>query len=266
MKLIAKVFIKGQIETLTGLHIGGSKTTLDIGGIDNSVIKDSKGIPYIPGSSLKGKIRCLLERENGIEVKKEQDYKGKDIYVYYSKINNNNVKLMDKGIFDKGVIAKIFGVGADKNNGLGPVRFYARDAYLNQKTAESMQNKKEGFEELEMDYTESKWENIIDRFTSKADHPRQTERVPAGAEFDFEFVYNIFETNDIDDFKHILKGMRLLEDDYIGGSGSRGYGQIKFNYEISYKTIIQYEGDNKSIKLKYEDESKIIDELKKIIK
>lgn len=236
MKLMGKIFIKGQIEAKTGLHIGGSKTTLDIGGIDNPVIKDALGRPYIPGSSIKGKIRCLLERESGkMELHKS------------------------------GAIARIFGIGASDKNTEGPTRFYARDAYLNPEIDQAMKNKTGLFKELELDYTEGKWENTIDRQTSKATNPRQTERVPAGAKFDFELVYNVFEEADLDLFiKDVLKGIRLLEDDYIGGSGSRGYGQIEFNQiSVKVKNIKHYETDNQGAVIEKDHHSLKLEDLKK---
>ncbi len=219
MKLSAKIFIEGKIEVLTGLTIGGSSTALDIGGIDNPVIKKSNGEPYIPGSSLKGKIRCLLERAEG-----------------HDKITKT------------GIIAEIFGSSASESSDLGCTRVYFRDTLLDKAIASKMKNKQEDFSELEMNYTESKTENVIDRLTSATVKGglRSMERVPAGAKFDFEIVYNVFGKQDIDNLRLLLKGMRLLEDDYLGGSGSRGYGKIKF-YELKMgiKTIKNYETDNK---------------------
>jgi CRISPR-associated protein Csm3 len=50
------VIISGKIICNTGLHIGGSKEELEIGGTDAPVIIDPETrIPVIPGSSLKGK-------------------------------------------------------------------------------------------------------------------------------------------------------------------------------------------------------------------
>jgi len=61
LQLKGKILITGTIVVRTGLAIGGSKTAMNIGGIDSPVIRDAKGVPYIPGSSLKGKMRSLLE-------------------------------------------------------------------------------------------------------------------------------------------------------------------------------------------------------------
>lgn len=218
MKLIGKIFIDGKIKTITGLSIGGSNTDTVIGGIDNSVIKTSEGVPFIPGSSLKGKIRSLYElREKGYQC--------------------------ECGECD---ICAIFGVSANKRKkDLGPTRLIVRDAHLNKETKAKMENKEGIYKDLELIYTEGKWENVIDRKTSAASNPRQTERVPAGAKFDFNIVFNVFEQEDIDRFYKLLSAMVMLEDDYIGGNGSRGYGRIKFiDFDVKVKSIADYKGDN----------------------
>jgi CRISPR-associated protein Csm3 len=220
MRLIGKLFINGRIKALTGLHIGGSKTDAAIGDIDNCVVKTSEGVPYIPGSSLKGKIRSLLEKKEG-----------------------RNLCICGK----KGCkICVIFGTGADKRSEeAGPTRLMVRDCHLTEETKRKMENKKGEFRELDLIYTESKWENLIDRLTSRADHPRQTERVPQGAEFDFQMVFNFMEEQDVERFYYLMLGLSLLEDDYLGGNGSRGYGRIEFkDLQIAVKTIADYEGTN----------------------
>ncbi|MEM4347162.1 MAG: type III-A CRISPR-associated RAMP protein Csm3 [Candidatus Altiarchaeota archaeon] len=206
MELMGKFFIHGDIKTITGLHIGGQKETLDIGGVDNPIIRDGKGRIYIPGSSLKGKIRCLLERKYSTKkTKKEGDPCG----------------------CGECPICKIFGPHSDDVK--EPSRIIIRDSYLldDAKT------------------TEIKSENIIDRISGKALHPRDTERVPTDSRFKFEVIFNIYDENaDIELIKKFIEGMELLEDDYLGGSGSRGYGKIKFeDISLSYKKKEYYEGD-----------------------
>jgi CRISPR-associated protein Csm3 len=207
--LIEKVFISGNIVAVTGLHIGGSKTALDIGGVDLNVIKTAKGVPYIPGSSIKGKLRTILAREAG--------------------------SANEQG--DPDIVKEIFGLPSDGPDGF-PARLIVRDAFL---VEDHFNNT---FSELDFDYSEVKWENTIDRVTGTA-NPRQIERVPAGAVFSFTFIYNVF-----DDKKkkvhldEIIKAMKILEDDYLGGQGSRGYGQIKFSkVVIEVKTIAEYKND-----------------------
>lgn len=205
-KLSKKIRINTTIELLSGLHVGGSKESVQIGGIDNPVIrtafKDNQ--PYIPGSSLKGKMRCLLEQINGIsEVGGGRD-----------------VKFENKTDECKSII-NLFGFADDKK----PSKLIVRDAMLTSDSAERLRN----CENLDMPYTEGKWENVIDRVKGTAEHPRQTERIPAGVSFDVEFVVNVWDDDDENALVDLLKkGINALENDYLGGSGSRGYGQIKF--------------------------------------
>ncbi len=218
MKLIGKIFITGKIKLETGLHIGGSKTALDIGGIDLNVIKTSEGVPFIPGSSLKGKMRTLLA------------------------IENNSYDVKD----DPEFIKEIFGEAPSQNSEGKITRLLVRDAFMDDDIRKKIENREGEFSELEMEYTETKWENTIDRKSGTAQHPRQLERVPAGAIFNFEFVYNEFDDNKTNShLQQIIKAMRLLEDDYIGGSGSRGYGKIKFqDVKFFKKDIKNYENQN----------------------
>lgn len=199
-KLIKKIKFQTSITLVTGLHIGGSSENVEIGGIDNPVIKlaTKDNEPYIPGSSLKGKMRCLLEQAAGS-----------------SKVGGNKE------------VNNLFGITENKelNTTNQPSKLIVRDAMLSEESKTILL----GSNNLDMPYTENKWENVIDRTKGVAEHPRQSERVPAGAVFNAEFVLNVW---DDDDEKKLIelfeKGIRLLENDYLGGSGSRGYGQIKF--------------------------------------
>lgn len=220
MKLMGKLFINGRIKALTGLHIGGSKTDAAIGDIDNCVIKTSEGVPFIPGSSLKGKLRSLLEKKEGS-------------------------KLCNCGEEDCNICV-IFGSGADRRSEkAGSTRLVVRDCHLTEETKRKMENKEGEYKELELIYTESKWENVINRITSASQDLRQMERVPQGAEFDFQMVFNLMKNQDVERFDYLMLGLSLLEDDYLGGSGSRGYGRIEFkDLQIAVKTISDYEGNN----------------------
>lgn len=197
-QLVKKIKINTTITLLTGMHIGGSKENVEIGGIDNPVIKlASKGDqPYIPGSSLKGKMRCLLEQVAGA-VKVGDD----------TEVNN------------------MFGTIKGTTQ---PSKIIVRDAYLTKKSLELFKNSPS----LDMPYTENKFENCIDRVEGATVRGgvRQTERVPAGAEFAVEFILNVWD--DDADGSNLLQmlehGIALIESDYLGGSGSRGYGQVKF--------------------------------------
>lgn len=197
--LIKKIIVTSRLELITGLHIGGSKDNVEIGGIDipviRTAIKDNQ--PYIPGSSLKGKIRSLLEQIAGA-----------------SEVGRNNE------------INDVFGFAKDTKDNK-PSKLIFRDAYLNETSVKLLKES----ENLDMPYTEGKWENVINRVKGTAEHPRQTERIPAGVSFDVEIIINVWD-NDEDgekSFKLLEKGINALENDYLGGSGSRGYGQVKFS-------------------------------------
>ena len=201
-KLYAKIMFKGSLDILTGLHIGGSDDFAAIGAIDNSVIKDSiTNLPIIPGSSLKGKLRYLLSR-----IKSEN-------YVL-NKIDDEDI-----------TIKRLFGSG-NSNNQIVSSRLQFFDLKLNEENAEMLKNA-----DTDLYVTEAKFENTIDRITAVA-NPRQIERVPAGAKFDFKLIYNV---ESIDEFKEDMKNLKdsfdILEMDYLGGNGTRGYGRVKINIE-----------------------------------
>jgi CRISPR-associated protein Csm3 len=202
--------ITGTVELLSGLHIGGGDDTMKIGGIDNGVIKDANtDKPYIPGSSLKGKMRSLLEWHIGV--------------VGIGDGMPFNSKLMDNPIFndsnikkDAEVLLKLFG---DKEGAFGITRINVGDCRLSTVSEE-------------MVLSEAKYENVINRQKGTAEHPRQTERVPAGVKFDFDIRIKVIEEegdNEAEFMKMIQKGFELIESDYLGGSGSRGYGRVKFH-------------------------------------
>lgn len=203
-QLVKKITLRTTVNLLSGLHIGGSGDSVDIGGMDNPVIRcaTKDWQPYIPGSSLKGKMRCLLEQISGS-----------------SKVGGNDE------------INNLFGFSGDNK----PSKIIVRDAYL---TEDSAQLLKQNSDNLDVPYTEGKWENVIDRIKGVAENPRQTERVPAGVSFDVEFIINVWDNDDEDKLIRLLKeGIRALENDYLGGSGSRGYGQVKFG-ELKREDIV----------------------------
>lgn len=204
--------ISGTITLETGLHIGGSKSSLDIGGLDSPVIKTPQGIPYIPGSSLKGKIRSLLGiTEGSVDVEHDSTLL-KKMFGF-------------PGIQDEKDKKKI--VGAEIS------RLIFRDALLDTEKFKTEFTDKDAV--LDTQYTEAKYENTIDRKsgTTKKGGLRQIERVPAGAIFNFEIVVSIFDGDANDKIiEKLEKGIKLLENNYLGGSGSRGYGKVKIEYKI----------------------------------
>lgn len=198
IKLNKKIIYTGTIKLLTGLHIGGTNAALNIGGPDKFVVRNPiNNIPYIPGSSLKGKLRALIEIANG------ETNEGKP-----TNDPNSNA-------------GALFGTAGDSENSHSS-RLIVRDAELDIDACD--------FSKTDLPYTESKTEVAIDRVTSKA-NPRTFERVPAGAIFKFSMVLNVFEGEDEQKFKKTIeKAIALLHDDYLGGHGSRGYGQIEIKY------------------------------------
>ena len=211
MKLTNIVEIKAKLVLQTGLHIGAGDSEMHIGGIDNSVIKHPiTQSPYIPGSSLKGKIRTLLEWRSG--AVQSAPLSLKDISKNPEDVKN---------------ILRLFGISGDTKNSeqevaeIGVSRLAFWDCALN----EAWEN---AIREDNQLLTEAKNENTIDRITSTAGNPRQTERVPAGAEFDFKLTLRQFEGDKPELLDLVLKGLKLLELDSLGGSGSRGYGKVKF--------------------------------------
>ena len=194
MKLVKKIRLTYTLQLLTGLYIGSNSDSIQIGGLDRSVIrtfKDGQLQPYIPGSSLKGKIRCLLEQVSGCVL-----------------CENDEVNELMGSL-----------------SATAPSRLIVRDAYL---TPDSLA----ALKKVNSMLTEAKTENCIDRTKGIASNPRTTERVPSGAEFLVEMIINVWENDNEKKLVALLeKGIRLLENDYIGGSGSRGYGQVKFEKE-----------------------------------
>ncbi|MBS1736761.1 MAG: type III-A CRISPR-associated RAMP protein Csm3 [Bacteroidetes bacterium] len=202
-----KIKISTTLTLLSGLHIGENRDRADIGGIDNPVIrrKDKDQQPYIPGSSLKGKMRSLLEQIGGIaEIG-----------------GGKGTKFSDKSRTCQNINIA-FGFADDDL----PSRLIFRDSYMTQKSVEELK----ASEYTDMPFTESKSENTINRVTGKADNPRTQERIPAGTQFTIEVVVNDFNDEKTDAVKSLLiKGIEALNNDYLGGSGTRGYGHVKID-------------------------------------
>ena len=221
MKLERSIAITGKIYCVTGLCIGGTSNALEIGGVSQEVIKNPiTKEPYIPGSSLKGKMRSELEKRYGSW-----------------KWNK------EKGDFDAEhrepcgcgqkdcLVCCVFGAHKKQNAKSAPTRIIVRDAMLSQESKEMI----EALPLANRSYVERKVENIIKRDIGTADSPRTIERVPAGMSFDFEIILRIFEGDDekkLTDF--VEEGLHAVESSYLGGSGSRGSGQVSFDYEIKY--------------------------------
>ena len=199
VQLKGKLLIGAVLTVKTGLHIGDSSDFAPIGAVDSPFIRDPlTKAPIIPGSSLKGKMRTLLARVR------------------------DGMAALPSPEEDEAVVARLFGISSKTET--KPARLQFRDAFVK---AES-RNK---FKNLDTDtyLGEIKAENTINRGTGVG-NPRMIERVPAGMEFDFQLVYNIEDENQMkEDMEVLCRGFRLLQLDYLGGHGSRGYGRIAFS-------------------------------------
>lgn len=224
VKLLGRVFLSADIRAVTGLHIGGSSAAISIGGADNPVIRDSlTRQPYIPGSSLKGKMRSLTEKGLGLQ---QRPLVGDRVKIHWCDSQEEYATCP---------VCHLYGLASEKGFAT-PTRLLFRDVALTEASAKELLQGK-----TDLPYTEVKYEASIDRVTSAA-NPRPLERVPAGAVFGpAEIVFSIYEQADFDRFTTVIEGMHMLEDDYLGGSGSRGSGKVKFeNIEISCKPAPSY--------------------------
>lgn len=220
----AHVMITAQIICLSGLHIGGTEERYQIGMLDNPVVRDKlTGYPYIPGSSMKGKLRSLLEWTLG---KIEADGAAHGRLCHDPRC----------------VICRIFGASADHKGRTeqspGPTRLIVRDAFPSEATLEQ-------FLISGTFVTEAKTENRLNRITAEAD-PRQVERVPKGAQFDLDLVYGIYDMQDqgladVDNVRYVYMALDLLEASVLGGGGSRGSGKIAIEQvSATIKTVDDY--------------------------
>ena len=208
--------IEATLELVTGLRIGAGDSEMHIGGVDNTVIKHPHTqAPYIPGSSLKGKMRSLLEWRSGAVKEGPLDKKA---------LNDAAEKLKP----EVKRILQLFGIGGgdlkddqDLARELGPTRVSFWDCNLNADWEKQIRDDN-------LSLTEVKSENSINRISGVALNPRQTERVPAGALFDFRLSIKQLAGDGEELLDTVLQGLKLLELDSVGGSGSRGYGKVKF--------------------------------------
>jgi CRISPR-associated protein Csm3 len=272
--LLGKISIKSTLLVETGLHIGGGGETLDIGGVDKPVIRDPlSNQPYLPGSSLKGKMRSILERLHNKPLNRSgagvSRYESDDLLNGYTEVST------DQFIAYEGArtcqISRVFGsTGGShcwvaKESALKeelpfntepkktklinnqehvqikgrnfPARLIVRDCHLEPASAAQLKKIDTG-----LYMTEWKFENSIDRITAAA-NPRQFERVPMGARFGFELVYTIEDQAQASvDLQNLAIALAILEDDALGGHGSRGYGKISFtNFRINYRNLNYYQ-------------------------
>ncbi|MDZ7950632.1 type III-A CRISPR-associated RAMP protein Csm3 [Nostoc sp. DedQUE09] len=298
-ELVGKVTINSILNVETGIHIGGGGERLDIGGLDKPVIRNPvTRHPYLPGSSVKGKLRAILERLWKLPLNRHGGsgtyrYESDDLVDGYTEIKIDNTPIVIK--FDGSrdcKLSRLFGstgtnfwvnsdvanqeklervpnieqrmiiTQADQTNRFArfakqgeeakdgeikeqyvkvkgrntPARLIVRDSHLLDSSIALLERVDTG-----LYMTEWKFENGIDRVTAAA-NPRQVERVPAGAKFDFELVYTVENPKQaVEDLQNIAIALAFLEDDALGGHGSRGYGKVKFeNFRFNYRSLEQY--------------------------
>jgi CRISPR-associated protein Csm3 len=231
LKLIGKLVVEGELHCETGLHIGAGKGSLEIGGADNPVVKDAFGRPYIPGSSLRGKLRSLLEQSSGMAVPSELVYlskrRGQEVRIHQSDRPDDFVCLLFGR--NPGRMERVSGEALEASTA-SPARLTVYDAPLDLDSITPQMR-----ENLDDELTEVKSENAIDRITSQA-NPRTLERVPAGARFRIRAVLDVLAEGDRALLARLVEAMRLLEDDALGGGGSRGTGRVRFaNLKLTWR-------------------------------
>ncbi len=202
MALQGKLMIDAVLTVKTGLHIGNSSDFSPIGAVDSPFIRDPVSrLPMIPGSSLKGKMRTLLA--------KSRDEAGE----------GGGIADPAK---DEQVVSRLFGYSSNQSS--SPARLQFSDIFMEKDCVSQ-------YETMDMDtyFGEIKFENTISRMTGVADL-RQIERVPAGMRFVFHLIYNLEKEEEFQEDMNVLAdGFRLLQADYLGGHGSRGYGRVGFS-------------------------------------
>ena len=221
------VEIKGTLLLKSGLHIGSGDNEMHIVGTDNPVIKHPHtNEPYIPGSSLKGKMRSLLEWYLGLVAFNDGKPFG---YQQLAKIDDANKASAIR-------LIQLFGVSGGDNLDskqaaeIGPTRLAFRDCALTRSWVETLDKRN-------LPRTETKFENSINRIAGTAENPRNTERVPEGAIFEFSVALKVLDGDDEAALtRMVLTGFKLLEMDALGGSGSRGYGKVQFQLAPELQT------------------------------
>jgi CRISPR-associated protein Csm3 len=226
--LYGRIIVRAAVQLETGLHIGASASS--ISGLEFPVVRDPlSGQPYLPGSSLRGKMRAETERVLGL-TPNSAGRGGVQFYVPASREE-----------YDANPIGRLFGVpGARAFAVDGAARLVVRDAFLTPESAAALRRAR-----TELPFTEVKAEASVDRVTAEA-APRQIERIPAGARLaPLEIVYSVFSGRDLDDFAWVARGLQLVEDGYLGGHGSRGSGKVRFvDLEVILRSRAGYRGED----------------------
>jgi CRISPR-associated protein Csm3 len=242
LKFLGKLILEGELICETGLHIGAGKGTLEIGGADNPVVKDAFGRPYVPGSSLRGRLRSLLEQALGFATPKELVYvskrKGQEVRIHASDAPGDEISLLFGRM--PGRVDRVEGDSLSQGT-ITPARLTVYDAALNLDSITAQMR-----ESLDDELTEVKSESAIDRITSQS-QARTLERVPAGAAFHLRMVLDVLCEEDKELIGVLLQGLSLMEDDTLGGGGSRGSGRVRFaNLKLTWRGAGFYTGGGES--------------------
>lgn len=233
-ELTHKLIFTGKITVLTGIRIGGNSESFDIGGMDNPVIRDPlTGLPFIPGSSIKGRMRSELEWALGAagdhtasDYYEIVDLFGLGVNQQVAKEKNTKEKMENKNRPTRLLVRDAFPEGYSKINFNKPIRKQLGESEFANTTI-GLWNKLD----MGLSFTEWKKENAINRVNGAAT-PRDMERVPAGSKFSFEFVFLRFKDDETRrHIEHLVHAVNSVEDSYLGGSGSRGYGKVRFDLE-----------------------------------
>lgn len=223
LKFQGKLILEADLHCETGLHIGAGKGSLEIGGADNPVVKDAFGRPYVPGSSLRGRLRSLLEQASGLtpsEMVYVSKRKGQEVRIHQSDRADDEICIL----FGRspGRMERMQGDAFEASTAT-PARLTVYDAPLDMESITAAMR-----ENLDDELTEVKSENAVDRITSQA-NPRTLERVPAGARFKVRIVMDVLCDDDKPLAASLASALRMMEDDSLGGGGSRGNGRVKLS-------------------------------------
>lgn len=203
MKRIETHTITATVTLTSGARIGGSDDVLQIGGTDLTCIKDpASGKPYLPGSSLKGKMRSALEKSTGTS----------------------------EGIqpSKRGPIARVFGPHFDSRHQEGPTRIRVHDAQLIPGSDFTLELKTESVNNRETGT--AMHPRTLERVAPGARFGLRIDFDVYDMDRDFEYV-DLAEKKTHTGRDAILAivndGLDLLCQSGIGSGTSRGYGQIE---------------------------------------
>ena len=213
-------------------------------------------VPYVPGSSLKGRMRGLLELGMGLKLYTTD----RKIWQHVRSLTAMGVEEFTKCAHERIVVDELFGWPAANFSQIkdewAKVLGRGREGEEKREAERKAEEKtKEVYEKLAVtrllfsdffpseefvsklrpasvaDFLEEKSENRIDRITAAAD-PRQVVRVAPGVRFEGDVTLLVFDNDRgmVEGYLRTLAtGLRLIEETYLGGGGSRGYGRVKFN-------------------------------------